>query len=101
VLWTPFFEALLLEVHLTEQKPEYQIRTFPHSVPAYLLWLAYEMSWWFIVTILLAVLCGFVAGSGLWSQVTALLTTKGQPGRVTASVWRSTAKSQHNEYPPR
>ena len=41
----------------------------------YLLWLFNELSWWWIVTVLLALLAAFVFNSQLWTVVSRILTS--------------------------
>ncbi len=68
VLWVPFLDACLFAAGLTV-KIEYQGNPydwFPNMPPGYLLWLANELSWWGIVTVLLAVIGAFLFGSDLW-----------------------------------
>ena len=70
VLWTPFLDACLLAVGLTV-KIEYQGNPydwFPNMPAGYLLWLASELAWWWIVAVLLAVLGSFVLATqmGAW-----------------------------------
>ena len=40
---------------------------FPGFTPDYWLWLASELSWWWIITVLLAVLGAFVRRSDAWA----------------------------------
>jgi hypothetical protein len=79
VLWTPFLDQCLRFARLTVRLPYIGVAprsallhnfnnydNFPRSAPGYLLWLAGEVAWWWIVTLLLAVLGAFVSRTELW-----------------------------------
>jgi hypothetical protein len=57
---------------------------FPPSVPGYVLWLAGELAWWWIITLLLAVLGAFVVRTELGSLPGQLLSLRGTPKRDAA-----------------
>ena len=84
VLWTPFLDQCLIFGGLTGRL-EYtgwpQSRgaffadiyyKFPDPL-GYLLWLASELTWWWIITLFFAVLGAFVASTELWAFVWRLL----------------------------
>lgn len=67
VLWTPFLDACLFAAGLTV-KIEYQgspYDWFPNMPAGYLLWLASELAWWWIVAVLLAVLGSFMLATDM------------------------------------
>jgi hypothetical protein len=68
VLWIPFLEMCLFRAGLTtrliyEADPYVE---FPGSEAGYLLWLFSELAWWWIITVLLAVLGSYVVQTELW-----------------------------------
>jgi hypothetical protein len=80
VLWMPFLDQCLKFVGLTEPVAYIGLarRTallyhydnydnFPGFTLGYVLWLAGELAWWWIITLLLAVLGAFVARTELWA----------------------------------
>jgi hypothetical protein len=80
VLWTPFLDQCLKFVGLTGPVAYIGLarRTallnhydnydnFPGFTLGYVLWLAGELAWWWIITLLLAVLGAFVARTELWA----------------------------------
>jgi len=80
VLWTPFLDQCLRFARLTVRLPYIGVAprsallhnfnnydNFPRSALGYLLWLAGEVAWWWIITLLLAVLGAFVSRTELWT----------------------------------
>jgi len=81
VLWTPFLDQCLKVVGLTEglryigwaQRIALQYHfdnynNFKGFTWGYVLWLTGELAWWWIITLLLAVLGAFVSRTELWAQ---------------------------------
>jgi hypothetical protein len=79
VLWTPFLDECLNLAGLSARlqyigvSPQTALllhypnnyNNFPSSTWGYWLWLASELAWWWIITLLLAVLGAFVGGTEL------------------------------------
>jgi hypothetical protein len=65
VLWVPFLEAYLSIFGLTRRVPAANdaYADLPTSPAGFALWLTSELAWWWIVTVLLAVLGAFVAST--------------------------------------
>jgi hypothetical protein len=69
VLWKPLLDSFLFLAGWTERL-DYQVNVFdglPGVLPGFLSWLLGELAWWWIVTVLLAILGAFVVGTELWS----------------------------------
>jgi hypothetical protein len=49
------------------------------SAAGYILWLAGELAWWWIITLLLAVLGAFVGRTELWAMFCRLLSLSENP----------------------
>jgi hypothetical protein len=92
VLWTPFLDECLRLAGLTARlkyiglaQPTallYQFDNydnFPPSTPGYVLWLAGELAWWWIITLLLAVLGAFVGRTELWTLFSRFARAKRYP----------------------
>jgi hypothetical protein len=97
VLWTPFLDECLRSAGLTARLKYIGLAqptallyhynnydNFPPSVPGYVLWLAGELAWWWIITLLLAVLGAFVVRTELGSLPGQLLSLRGTPKRDAA-----------------
>ena len=87
VLWTPFLDQCLRLAGLAARLPYIgaaarlavlyhynNYDNFPRSAPGYVLWLAGEVAWWWIITLLLAVLGAFVSSTELWALCCRLLS---------------------------
>jgi hypothetical protein len=102
VLWTPFLDECLRLAGLTtrlnyigEAQPTALLHhynnydNFPPSTAGYVLWLAGELAWWWIITLLLAVLGAFVGRTELWTLFCRLVSGArprlGKPTTATAS----------------
>ena len=91
VLWVPFLEQCMKLGGFAERLNYIGVASrtallfhytnydnFPSSTAGYVLWLASEVPWWFIITLLLTVLGAFVGGTEPWKlfyQSTALSIT--------------------------
>lgn len=85
VLWVPFLAWCLSQAGLGADLP-YQgspYGSFPGLTLGYLLWLAGELGWWLIVTVLLSVLGAFAVRTELWAALSRL-GRPADPGRVEA-----------------
>ena len=70
VLWKPFLDMCLgVASHWQSARVKFNdpYDAFPGLTPDYLLWLAYELAWWWIVSVLLAILGSFVVRSDAWA----------------------------------
>ena len=70
VLWQPFFDmCLIVASHWRSPRGHFDnpYDAFPGFTLDYLLWLASELAWWWIITVLLAILGAFVLRSEAWA----------------------------------
>lgn len=75
VLWIPLLEACLSGIGWATPLP-YGLKiydSFPGFSAAYVLWLASELAWWWIITLLLAVLGAFVVRTESWALFCRML----------------------------
>jgi hypothetical protein len=70
VLWQPFFDMCLIVASRWKSprgNNDDPYNAFPGFTPDYWLWLASELAWWWIITVLLAILGAFVLNSDAWA----------------------------------
>jgi hypothetical protein len=76
VLWKPFFDmCLIVASHWTSPRGQHDnpYDAFPGFTLDYLLWLASELAWWWIITVFLAILGAFVLRSDAWAVLCRVL----------------------------
>ena len=86
-LWTPVIEALLFIAGVANRLP-YQVdvaRAFPDTNVNYALWLASELAWWWVITILLAVLGSLAVRTAMWSATRRKLGSSAAPTPMVES----------------